>query len=236
MSRLTLSQTTVAPKRLLRFRTSMLMRVLRSHGRRSIAAIRRSTRYFSSKRDQRQQGEQRGDGEGGRELVFVVEDLDVQRHGVGLAADVAGDHRSPRRTRPSPARCRGSRRRAAPHFMFGSVTRQKICQPLAPSTRAASSSSVPCACISGISSRATKGKVTKTVASTMPGTAKMILMSCVAQPRAEPALQRRTAARRSGRRSPARPRTAGRSASAARSCRGSRTWRSPRRRRRRTRG
>ena len=62
--------------------------------------------------------------------------------------------------------------------MLGSVTRKKVCQPLAPSTIAASSSSVPCSCISGISSRATKGAVTKVVASTMPGTAKMILMSC----------------------------------------------------------
>ncbi|EDT00985.1 hypothetical protein BamIOP4010DRAFT_5511 [Burkholderia ambifaria IOP40-10] len=64
-----------------------------------------------------------------------------------------------------------------PHFTFGSVTRRKICQPDAPSTRAASSSSVPCACISGISSRATNGNVTKIVASTMPGTAKMICTS-----------------------------------------------------------
>ena len=51
--------------------------------------------------------------------------------------------------------------------MFGSVTRQNICKPPAPSTRAASSSSVPCACISGISSRATKGNVTNSVASTI---------------------------------------------------------------------
>ena len=43
---------------------------------------------------------------------------------------------------------------------------------------AASSSSVPCSCISGMSSRATNGAVMKVVASTMPGTAKMILMSC----------------------------------------------------------
>ena len=64
--------------------------------------------------------------------------------------------------------------------MFGSVTRQNICQPLAPSATAASSSSVPCASISGISSRATNGKVTKIVARTIPGTAKMILMSCSA--------------------------------------------------------
>jgi hypothetical protein len=62
--------------------------------------------------------------------------------------------------------------------MFGSVTRQNICQPLAPSTRAASSSVRPCACISGINSRATNGNVTKIVASTMPGTAKMICMLC----------------------------------------------------------
>jgi hypothetical protein len=75
------------------------------------------------------------------------------------------------------------------HFTLGSVTRQKICQPLAPSTRAASSCSMPCACISGISSRATNGKVTNTVASTMPGTAKMTFRSWSMQPAAEPALQ-----------------------------------------------
>src|SRR3954452_6439081 len=40
-------------------------------------------------RDQRQHCEQRSDREGGDELVFVVENLDQQRHGVGLAADVA---------------------------------------------------------------------------------------------------------------------------------------------------
>ncbi len=61
--------------------------------------------------------------------------------------------------------------------MFGRVMCQNICQPLAPSSRAASSSVVPCSCISGISSRATKGTVTNSVASTMPGTAKTIWMS-----------------------------------------------------------
>ena len=61
---------------------------------------------------------------------------------------------------------------------LGKVTYQKVWQPVAPSTMAACSSSVPCACIRGMSSRAMKGKVTNTVASTMPGTAKMILMSC----------------------------------------------------------
>ena len=74
--------------------------------------------------------------------------------------------------------------------MLGSVTRQKVCQPLAPEHDARPPPlRVPCACISGISSRATNGKVTKMVASTMPGTAKMILMSCAAEPRAEPALR-----------------------------------------------
>jgi len=61
--------------------------------------------------------------------------------------------------------------------MLGKVTRKKVCQPPAPRTMAASSSSAPCSCIKGISSRATKGEVMNAVASTIPGTAKMILMS-----------------------------------------------------------
>ena len=60
------------------------------------------------------------------------------------------------------------------------MTRKKVFSPEAPSDSAASSSSVPCSCISGISSRTMNGNVTKIVASTMPGTAKMILMSCAA--------------------------------------------------------
>ena len=54
---------------------------------------------------------------------------------------------------------------------FGSVTAWRICQPLAPSTSAASSSSVPCDSMNGMSSRATNGNVTNTVARTIPGTA-----------------------------------------------------------------
>ena len=57
--------------------------------------------------------------------------------------------------------------------MFGSVTRQNICQPLAPRLTAASSSSGPTASITGISSRATNGKVTKAVARIRPGVAKI---------------------------------------------------------------
>ena len=59
--------------------------------------------------------------------------------------------------------------------MLGKVTRQKSWRPDAPSTRAASSSSVPWACIRGMSSRATNGKVTKIVARMRPGTANRIL-------------------------------------------------------------
>ena len=60
-------------------------------------------------------------------------------------------------------------------------------QPPAPRVSAASSSSLPSDCITGSTSRATKGKVTKAVASTMPGTAKMILMSCsTSQPPSRP--------------------------------------------------
>ena len=55
--------------------------------------------------------------------------------------------------------------------MFGSVTRRNICQPEAPSSTAASSSWLPWLSITGTSSRTTKGQVTKTVASTMPGQA-----------------------------------------------------------------
>src|SRR3977135_3350788 len=67
---------------------------------------------------------------------------------------------------------------STPHLMLGSVTRKKVCRPDAPSEIAASSSCVPCSCISGISARATNGNVTKMVASAMPGTANSTWMSC----------------------------------------------------------
>src|SRR5262245_25479208 len=63
-----------------------------------------------------------------------------------------------------------------PHLMFGTVTRQNICQALAPSVRAASSSSGPSASITGINSRAMNGNVTNVVARMMPGNAKMMSM------------------------------------------------------------
>ncbi len=61
--------------------------------------------------------------------------------------------------------------------MLGRVTRRKVDRPEAPSDTAASSSSRPWSVISGISSRATKGKVTNIVASTMPGSANSTWMS-----------------------------------------------------------
>src|SRR5690606_37166119 len=62
--------------------------------------------------------------------------------------------------------------------MLGRVTRKNIVQALAPRERATTSSSWPCCCISGTSSRTTNGKVMNSVASTMPGRANRILISC----------------------------------------------------------
>ena len=73
--------------------------------------------------------------------------------------------------------------------MFGSVMRRKICQPRAPRLTAAISSSEPIASISGISSRATNGKVTNAVARIEPGRGEDDLDVVLAQPRAEVALQ-----------------------------------------------
>src|SRR5450631_3437693 len=48
---------------------------------------------FRHQRDQRQHGQQGSDRERRYELVFIVENFNQQRHGVGLAANVAGYHR-----------------------------------------------------------------------------------------------------------------------------------------------
>src|SRR5882672_9327762 len=62
--------------------------------------------------------------------------------------------------------------------MLGSVTYQKVCQPDAPRTTAASSLSRPLASITVMTSRATYANVTNAVASAMPGHAKMTRMPC----------------------------------------------------------
>ena len=48
---------------------------------------------LDDQRDDREQRQQRGHRECADEVVLVVEDLDVQRHGRGQPADVAGDDR-----------------------------------------------------------------------------------------------------------------------------------------------
>ena len=113
----------------------------------------------------------------------------MQRHRVGQAADMAGDHRD----RAELAHRARIAQQHAVQQRPADVRQGDAAEGLpaagAQRRRAASSSLAPWSCISGISSRATNGKVTKMVASTMPGTAKMILMSCVDQPRPEPALR-----------------------------------------------
>src|SRR5271155_3458247 len=59
--------------------------------------------------------------------------------------------------------------------MDGSVIRQNVCHQLEPRVAAASSWSVPSSCKTGSTSRTTNGRVTKMLASTMPGRPKMIL-------------------------------------------------------------
>ena len=76
--------------------------------------------YLEHQRDQREQASSDADREGRDRLVFVVEDLDMQRHGVGLAADGPTPPR-PRRTRPWRAHCTGSPC-SRPHLMLGRVT------------------------------------------------------------------------------------------------------------------
>ena len=144
--------------------------------------------FLRTKRHQREQREQRGDGEGRDEVVFVVENFDVERHGVGLAADVAGHHgdRAEFAHRPGVAE-KHAVEQAPLDVRQGDA--QKVCQPAAPSEIAASSSSLPCSSISGISSRATNGNVTNIVASTMPGHGEDDLDVVRRQPRAEPAVR-----------------------------------------------
>ena len=91
----------------------------------------------------------------------------------GLAADVAGDDRD-RAELAHRARVAQNHAVEQPPFDVG----QRHAPERLPAARAQRQRGlllvVPCACISGINSRATNGNVTKIVASTMPGTAKMI--------------------------------------------------------------
>ncbi len=111
----------------------------------------------------------------------------MQRHGVGVAADVAGDHRHRAELAHRAGVAQDHAVEQAP-LDVGQRDAPEGLPAAAPSDSAASSSSVPCACISGISSRATKGKVTKIVASTMPGHGEDDLDVVRREPRPEPAL------------------------------------------------
>src|ERR1039457_1561698 len=64
------------------------------------------------------------------------------------------------------------------HLALGNVTCQSICQALAPKVSAASSPLLSCVCSNARTSLATNGNVTNAVASTIPGTANMIRISC----------------------------------------------------------
>ena len=128
---------------------------------------------MSAERDHRNHAQQGRHRERAGVVVLVVENLDVKRQGVGLAANVSGDDGD---RAELAQRAGGAQHHAVEQAPLDVRQRdlENICQPLAPSTSAASSSSVPCDSISGISSRATKGNVTNVVARMMPGTAKMI--------------------------------------------------------------
>ena len=69
-----------------------------------------------------------------------------------------------------------------PQRIAGSVMRQNACQRVAPSVAAACSCSSPISCSTGTTSRTTNGSETKTVASTIPGTAKMTWKGSEIQP------------------------------------------------------
>src|SRR5688500_5641268 len=84
------------PNDLVRFLTSMLISVP-TRADLQVGLSRRGQFSFQNRlhnqRHDRQQRQQRRDGERRLEHVLVIEDLDVQRQRVRLAADLAGDYR-----------------------------------------------------------------------------------------------------------------------------------------------
>ena len=98
ISRLTCRARRTSPKLLRMLLTSILMRQVLPPSRCACGCFargltRRSSDTLGDQRHQRQQGQQRRDRKRGGELVVVVQNLDVQRHRVGLPADMARDHR-----------------------------------------------------------------------------------------------------------------------------------------------
>src|SRR4051812_28005952 len=87
--RSTLSSAAKAPNFLTMFLTSMVTLIVP----RGLSFVQAPFQDgLHDQRDQRQNRQQRGNRKRRYELVFVVENLDQQRHGVGLAADVARHH------------------------------------------------------------------------------------------------------------------------------------------------
>src|SRR3954469_14258744 len=83
--RSTLSSALKAPNCLTILRTSIVTALLSFH---DLTFENR----LGDQRDQSQQGQQGSDRKRPDRLIFVVENLDQQRHGIGLAPNVARDH------------------------------------------------------------------------------------------------------------------------------------------------
>src|SRR5882672_8427292 len=92
-AKLTFLTAATSPNFLLTFFNSMLMRFSRGVlGSKIIAFLFPFEKRFYAKRQQRQQGQQAGDGKRGGGIVFLVQLFHAQRHGVRLPGDVAGHH------------------------------------------------------------------------------------------------------------------------------------------------
>src|SRR5215212_955197 len=93
ISRFTLSRTSVGPNRFLRPSTWIFTARLLVDSRNRSCPETPLQHGLDAEGDERHEGQERGDCERGRKGVIVVKNLDVQRHCVGEANDVAGDHR-----------------------------------------------------------------------------------------------------------------------------------------------
>jgi len=112
-----------------------------------------------------------GNREGADIVVIVVEQLDVQRHGVGDAPDMSRHHRH-RAELAQGARVAQQHTIQQSPLNIGQGDAQEGGKTGGARVAARFFLVPALATIKGSVSRATNGKVTKTVASTMPGTAK----------------------------------------------------------------
>ena len=98
----------------------------------------------------------------------------MQRERLGLAGDAPGDDRDGAVLAEGPRRREDDAVGDAPADGRERDAPRKVWKRDAPSVQAASSWSVPTSRSTGITSRTTKGSVTKIVARTIPGVEKMI--------------------------------------------------------------